>query len=171
MTALAKRQLATFPRRVQDEEDVALDVLNSCFVRARKGGFPDLHDRTDLWRLLVKISARKVVDQKRLQMAGKRGGGRVRGESAFRSPSHDNRLAMEEQVAGVEPTPDMIVAIDEAVRGRLAMLDDELREVARMKLEGFTNDEIAESLGRVERTIQRKLKFIRRIWSESDGGG
>lgn len=45
--------------------------------------------------------------------------------------------------------------------------DDSLRQVALWKLEGLTNREIAERLGCVEKTIERKLKSIRQLWSES----
>jgi DNA-directed RNA polymerase specialized sigma24 family protein len=46
--------------------------------------------------------------------------------------------------------------------------DDELRAIARLKLEGFTNPEIAERLGVVERTVERRLNRIRRQWSEGE---
>jgi DNA-directed RNA polymerase specialized sigma24 family protein len=38
-----------------------------------------------------------------------------------------------------------------------------------MKLEGYTNREIAELLGRVERTIERKLSRIRQAWLNHGG--
>ena len=44
--------------------------------------------------------------------------------------------------------------------------DDTLKLVARRRLEGFTNNEIAEELGCVPRTVERKLERIRSIWSK-----
>jgi DNA-directed RNA polymerase specialized sigma24 family protein len=38
-----------------------------------------------------------------------------------------------------------------------------LRSVATLKLEGYTNDEIAERLGCVTSTVERKLAVIRRL--------
>ena len=37
--------------------------------------------------------------------------------------------------------------------------------VARLKLQQYTNAEIAIELGIVERTVERKLEHIRAIWS------
>ena len=43
--------------------------------------------------------------------------------------------------------------------------DSALSEVAIAKMEGYTNDEIADRLGVKTRTIERKLRIIREIWS------
>jgi DNA-directed RNA polymerase specialized sigma24 family protein len=52
----------------------------------------------------------------------------------------------------------------------LGLLDDDsLRQIARLKLEGYTNEEIAERLGIVERTVERRLNRIRRQWMEALG--
>ena len=51
-------------------------------------------------------------------------------------------------------------------RRLLALLDDpELVSVACWKLEGYTTDEMADKLGYVSRTIERKLQVIRTIWA------
>ena len=47
--------------------------------------------------------------------------------------------------------------------------DESLRAVARWKMEGWTNREIAARLGCVEHTVERKLRSIRRLWSEEVG--
>jgi DNA-directed RNA polymerase specialized sigma24 family protein len=44
--------------------------------------------------------------------------------------------------------------------------DESLRAVARWKMEGWTNREVAARLGCVEHTAERKLRSIRRLWSE-----
>ena len=43
--------------------------------------------------------------------------------------------------------------------------DGELRSVALWKLEGLSNDEIAQRLGCVRRSVERKLQLIREVWS------
>ena len=55
---LARRRLGELPRRVADEEDVALSAMNSLFRGAKAGRFPRLEDRDDLWKLLVTIRER-----------------------------------------------------------------------------------------------------------------
>jgi DNA-binding NarL/FixJ family response regulator len=46
-------------------------------------------------------------------------------------------------------------------------LDQELRRVALLKLEGDTDQEIATKLGFCRRTVSFKLALIRRIWKEA----
>jgi DNA-directed RNA polymerase specialized sigma24 family protein len=46
-------------------------------------------------------------------------------------------------------------------------LFDDLRQVARLRLEEYTNGEIAGRLGCSERTVERKLVLIRGFWEET----
>jgi hypothetical protein len=46
--------------------------------------------------------------------------------------------------------------------------DDSLRVVAGMKLEGYTNGEIAQHLGCGHRTVERKLQVIRQLWLDDE---
>jgi DNA-directed RNA polymerase specialized sigma24 family protein len=49
----------------------------------------------------------------------------------------------------------------------LAELENEqLRQIAQWKVEGFTNEEIAGELGRAVPTVERKLARIRRQWEK-----
>lgn len=43
--------------------------------------------------------------------------------------------------------------------------NDEFRKVALLKVEGYTNNEIANALQCTRRTVQRRLEFIRTVWS------
>ena len=61
-----------------DEEDIAGSVMESLLRAAQKGRFPDLADRHDLWRLLLRITVRKVVDLKRRESRKRSVGGRVK---------------------------------------------------------------------------------------------
>jgi DNA-directed RNA polymerase specialized sigma24 family protein len=45
--------------------------------------------------------------------------------------------------------------------------EPDLRKLVVLKLEGHTNDEIAELMKVTRRTVQRKLELIRRIWLDS----
>ena len=166
LTALARKLLRGTPQRAEDEEDVVLAALDSFFRGARGGRFPRLHDRMDLWPLLVKITARKAVNQIQKQRAQKRGGGNVRGESVFTDWAGDDTAGIE-QIVGTEPTPDFAAQVAEQCEHLLTSLEDEsLRAIARLKLEGYTNPEISEKIGVVERTVERRLRRIRREWSD-----
>jgi DNA-directed RNA polymerase specialized sigma24 family protein len=165
LAALARKQLRGLPRRATDEEDVVLSALDSFFRGAREGRFPLLSERS-LWPLLVKITARKACNQVKHQRTGKRGGGQVRGESAFVRRDHSDRAGIAE-VVGETPTPEFALEVTEECQRLLDLLDDEsLRRVAMLKLAGHTNLEIARELAVVERTVERKLERIRKLWNE-----
>ena len=46
--------------------------------------------------------------------------------------------------------------------------DEQLRTVARLKLAGYTSQEIADQLGVVEWTVERKLRLIRNQWANDE---
>lgn len=164
LVAYARRRMSAMPRRVADEEDVALSAFQSFCRGAMEGRFPQLGGRDDLWRLLVTITARKARDQLVRQLAAKRGGGKVRGESVFDVPQSDDSPGI--QNAAVDgQLPDLEVMVFENCQNLLTALGDEtLAQVATLKLEGYTNEEIAEKLQCVPRTIERKLERIRQKW-------
>ena len=60
---LARAALGAAPRAAVDDEDVALSAFDALSRGLVEGRFPDLRDRTDLWRLLVVITAQKALDQ------------------------------------------------------------------------------------------------------------
>ncbi len=157
-------------RRAADEEDVALSAMNSFYKRAADGQFC-LGDRQELWKLLVTITVRKAYAELKRQKAKKRGEGQVRGESIFLKPGKDEAdLGGIGQVLGHEPTPELAALAAEGLEQLFKVLDDEsLVAVARYKLEGYTNDEIADFLECVPRTVERKLRLIRDKWAKELG--
>jgi DNA-directed RNA polymerase specialized sigma24 family protein len=172
MVNLARRKLEGMPRRVADEEDVALSAMKS-FCRGAVGGrFPKLQDSADLWKLLMTITARKACAQRRRHMAAMRGGGGVRGESVFaRRDEPDDAAGGIGEVLGQEPTPELAnMLVEDAQRMLEALGDDVLRRVALMALEGHSTEEIADALGCVRRTVERKLERIRDKWSRQGSG-
>lgn len=160
MVELAQQRLAGNPKRVADEEDVALSAFNSFCLGARNGRFPQLTDRHNLWPLLVAITAHKSVDLIRRESRQKRGGGRLR--------RWIDRLLEPEELISRAPTPEFAVQVAEELDRLLERLhrtgDAQLREIALWKMQGDSNGEIAERLGCVRRTVERKLKMIARIW-------
>ena len=166
LVGVARRQLGVAPRRVADEEDVALSVFDVLCRGAAQGRFTELETRDDLWRLLVAITAKKVVDQVRHQTRLKRGGGDVRGHSLF-SQAGDIPAGFDEFLHD-RPTPDFLLMMDEEQGRMLARLrDDTLRQIALGRMEGRSNQEIAVQLGISLRSVERKLNLIRDEWSDA----
>jgi DNA-directed RNA polymerase specialized sigma24 family protein len=165
LSGLARRRLAPNRRRVTDEDDVAASAMMSFYKGLEAGKF-SIADRGDLWRLLVTITGRKAIKVARRDSAAKRGGGAVRGESVFLRHGDEAAGGIEAH-AVVAITPELELELEENRQNLMNMLkDDSLRDVANMRLEGFSCEEIAEKLGCVPRTITRKLALIKEIWEQ-----
>jgi DNA-directed RNA polymerase specialized sigma24 family protein len=166
LVELARQQLRGLRGGAADEEDVALSAFDSFCRGARQGRFPRLEDRDDLWQLLLMITARKAVNLLKHERRKKRGEGQVVPLSALagRRAEGEEADALAE-VMGREPTPELAAQVAEECRRLLNELEnEELRVIAVAKMEGHTNAEIAQRLGRGESTVERKLTLIRKAW-------
>lgn len=154
LVRLARRRLNGTARKMMDEEDVALSVFKSLCLRAARGQFGWLTDRDDLWRILVTLTRRKAAAAIRHERRAKRGGSR-------------EQAGLVEFMPAGDPSPVMLASLNDERQRLLAILPDEAcRQVARLKMDGETDVEIAARLGIVERTVRRKMKLIRTMWEE-----
>ena len=143
-------------RAVSDEEDIVLSVFDSFYDAAQLGRFPDLADRDELWRLLMRMSARKVVDKRRSEGRKRRGGE----FQAFSLDAGDEGELFE--LTADEPSPEMVLMMEESVEQFFSHLGvGQLRDLAVAKLEGYSNAELAQRFACSERTIERRLHLIR----------
>lgn len=166
---LARRKLGASDRRVSDEEDVAISAFHSLCVRAADGRLM-VDSRDDLWKLLVVITIRKSYARLKYNNASKRGGGNLRltligGDFSDGEPQQAIDL-----MASDEPSPDMIAAFSETCSRMLEGLDESQREIALLKMQGYTNEEIAERLNCSTRRVTRKLTLIRQQWALEQTG-
>jgi RNA polymerase sigma factor (sigma-70 family) len=144
-------------RAVSDEEDIVLSVFDSFYHAAENGRFPDLSDRDDLWRLLLRMAARKVIDKRRRDRRQRRGGN-VKLQ-ALEQAGDDARVI---EAIGDEPSPEMVLMMQESVEQLFSHLGvGQLSDLAGAKLEGYSNAELAQRFGCSERTIERRLHLIR----------
>jgi DNA-directed RNA polymerase specialized sigma24 family protein len=155
LVRIAEARLHAALRRAIDGEDIVTQaVLELCDCLAREDAaerFPRLHNREQLWRLLVCFTARAAFDhnQKAARRAAVVAGESALGEEGFAA------------LAGREPPPEFAAAVGDLLE---KLPDDGLRQVALWKLEGCTNEEIARRLGRAVTTVEVKLKAIRALW-------
>ena len=156
------RLLATAKRggnapRSYDEEDVAQSVFGNLCLVARRGDFPDIADRDELWRLLTAMVLNKARRKARDENRHKRGGG-VR-----HVPITDTLC---DEISDPDGDPQVAtIAQDECAR-LLRLLDrEEVQLVALLKVEGYTNSEIADQIGCTRRSVQRRLNLIRDAWA------
>jgi DNA-directed RNA polymerase specialized sigma24 family protein len=156
LVRLARADLRAKPRGAVDEVDIALSAFDSFCRGAEQGRFPRLDDRDSLWRLLVTIMARKVVDQVEHQCRKKRGGGRVRNETDLAGPESEAGAGGLDRAVGREPSPEFAAMMADECRHLLAALGDEtLRQIALLRMEGYSDGEIASRLDCGLRTVGR----------------
>jgi DNA-directed RNA polymerase specialized sigma24 family protein len=171
LLGLARVKLQGKDLRVADEEDVVNSALAGFFLGAERGQYTQLHDRDDLWHLLVKITIRKAERLVKEQRRQKRCPFR---ESHGTAQGLPGALAVDvpvEQIADRKVRPDLEVLANETIEHLLRRLGNaRLRAIALLKSEGYLNEEIASMLGCSSRTIARKLQLIRTIWNEEGGG-
>lgn len=156
LVELARHKLLGAKPRTADEEDVALSAFDSFCRGVKRGRFPDLQDRDNLWKLLVVLTSRKACHLLRDEQRLKRGGGQ--------RPAAAEDL---QQVVSQEPSPEFAAELAENCQRLLGLLGDaELSTIAMSKMEGYTNDEIAADLKCAPRTVERKLRLIRGLWEK-----
>ena len=132
--------------------------------------YPGSTTATTSGGLLVVITERKALDQAQRERRQKRGGGKILGTPDL--PDADGRAGGLAGVASPEPTPEFAAQVaDECGRLLGKLRDDGLRQAAQLKMEGYTNEEVAERLGCSLRSVARKLELIRRTWEDEEGAG
>jgi DNA-directed RNA polymerase specialized sigma24 family protein len=162
LVRVAQARLAGLPRLRTDAEDVALSALDSFLRRAAAGRFPRLDDRQDLWALLLTLTCRKAARLVR-RAAGGPGRPPIHPFTDLENDQQRRSSPLEEAIAA-DPDPAEAAALADEVARLLGMLSDQLRTVAVMALEGYTNREIGERLDLCEGSIGRKLRLIRATW-------
>lgn len=162
LLGLARKTLGTRGQAGFDADDVVQSAFFSFWQRAAAGQFADDMDRDDLWNLLGVITVRKARKKVRDGLAAKRGGGKVFVEASV--PRQDGMPFNLDAAVGAVPAGDL----DQVCEDLLGRLDDEPRSIVLLKLMGYTNREIADTLDCTERKVERKLQLIRRIWHETE---
>ncbi len=141
-------------------EDAVQEAFWKFLVRVEEGKYDDDLRRDDLWRILSKFTVQRARKQILKEKTQKRGGGRVRTESELASSS--SRGFRLDAVFSDVPTADCDMIFQEL----LEQLGSELREIAVMRLAGYSNLQIRDFLGCSLRSVERRIQLIRSIWKE-----
>ena len=132
---------------------MVVDAFDSLCRRVRHGGFPRLDGREDLWQVLVMLVQRKAINQKRRELAAKRGG-RLQ-------PLDPTQL---DQLSHKEPTAEFAAELVEQISQLRETLGDRAFHIVVAKMEGFKNGEIAKRVGTSVSTVERTLSLVRKRW-------
>jgi RNA polymerase sigma factor (sigma-70 family) len=143
-------------------------MCKSFCLRQRRGDF-DLSNRDQLWKLLVQITLRKARNTANRHLLAKRDVRRDANDGVAPAADCDEQTTLLNQLDMDDPTPAEAALLNEALELRFqALREPELRLIAQKKLEGYTNQEIAQELQCTVRTVERKLARIRTYWGEAE---
>jgi DNA-directed RNA polymerase specialized sigma24 family protein len=159
LRALASKVLAGYelPMGAEDAVQQAFFNLFRRVERVEVEG--DLH-HDELWKLLGITTAQIATKQRRSESTKKRGGGKVHLEAELGGPNQRLNL---DQLMGFVPSPDC----DLICADLLNRLDKDVREIAVLRLAGYTNLETKDLTGHPLRSVERRLQLIRSNWSAS----
>lgn len=157
---LANKKLGAASKRAHDEEDIALSAINALCTGAKEGKFRQLENRDDLWQLLCMLTSRKAALAWRKQQNKKEVG-----ESIIGFGTEEERMTLDQFVQGA-PDQNYLDSLTATSSELMAGLDERLRQVALLKLRGFSNQEIADQLQRSVKSVERYLQTIRKKWND-----
>ena len=154
---LAVRHMTGALCRREGPDDVVQSVFRTFFRRARSGQF-DLPEQECLWRLLCAITMTKIHEKERFHRRQKRHMDREQDEAANR----DDAPRAIDHLAASDPDPEKAAEFADILDQLLAGFSEDKRAVVELKLQKFTNAEIAERLRCSEHTVRRILKHVQK---------
>lgn len=161
----ARKKLSPRTRPLYDEEDAAQSAFQSVCAGIAAGRFPDLQDRDGLLRLMLVITSRKISRRHQHDRRQQRDVRRNLTSRIFANGVDDSVNDPVKQLASREPTPEFAAEFVETCESLFMSLDDpQMQEVVTLRMEGYTDSEIADRLKCSRRTVQRSLEVIRRQW-------
>jgi RNA polymerase sigma-70 factor, ECF subfamily len=163
LQALVRRHLDNRIRRREDEQDILQSMYSSFCIGQFEGKTPPA-SRGELWKLLVRITMCKVVNTAHFHMAKRRDVRRETAGARERSGGGESMFPqwMLEHVDNAHPSHEEKIIVLEELDRLLQGLPEELRQIVLWKLDGFTNAEIACSIGRTVRCVELKMQLIRK---------
>lgn len=158
---LARSRLSSSTKRVYDENDAVQSMFRSVCFGLADGRFPELKDRESLWRLMLVITSQKISNRHRFDKQQRRDIRRTLTDSVFCGNSDE--VEANQLVLSREPTPEFAAEFVETCEALFSGLaDPSLEQVVILRMEGFTDTEIADRMNCSRRTIQRRFEVIRR---------
>jgi RNA polymerase sigma factor (sigma-70 family) len=144
---LVEREMNRRFRRREDPEDVVQSAFRTFYRRNAKGEF-HIDSSVDLWRLLETITRHKMLKHVEKLGAGKRNPKREE------YPEGDD-------LRGRVPSPEEAAIAADLMEKALTGLDETYVDVLHMRLQKYTEEEIAAELDCTRAFVRTKLNRIR----------
>jgi RNA polymerase sigma factor (sigma-70 family) len=163
-----------------DAEDAVNGTLAKLYRRAIDGELPSVESSVGFWRMFFSMLKDEIRGALAHDAAIKRGGPgahRSRDQSRLGGNSRPRREGLSlddlsvDEVYALLPSSRDLALIEVEIEEFLQHLDDPLtRKIAVLKLQSYTNEQIAELLELNERTIERKLVALRGRFLKYEAG-
>jgi RNA polymerase sigma-70 factor (ECF subfamily) len=138
-----------------DPEDIVQSVFRTFFHRLKDGQFVFAH-QDDLCKLLVRITLHKTLRQVAFHKAAKR-------DPSMETEQGEHHREQLLALLDNEPTPEAAVTFVDQLEHFLGQLRPQEREILELRLQGYSNEEIAQRLGLYDRKIRRAIEHVRAI--------
>lgn len=156
----ASRRIAPRLQPRMGPEDVVQSACRTFFRRSTSGEIT-VSDTTSLWRLLCAITLTKVRQHARFHLRQRRS---VQRETPQEDAS--DREPKEPLPTATQPTPQEVAEFAEQLERLIGSLASEEQQLVQLRLEGFTQAEIAAKMQCSERTVRRLLSRVRSQWTQ-----
>ncbi|MEM9367795.1 MAG: sigma-70 family RNA polymerase sigma factor [Planctomycetota bacterium] len=165
LISLVHRRMSSRLNRRVDAEDVVQSAFRSFFAGVDQNRF-QFDQSGDLWKLLVVVSLNKLRRRVAHHRAAKRGMDREQSVARDADSSTDARLVHCFEAAASEPLPDAAAAVMDELALLTSDMDETQSEIVQLRLQGYEMLEIADQIGRSERTVRRVLSRVREQWQD-----
>lgn len=159
LSGIVTSQLADRFRSRMDADDVLQSSCRSFFRRVQEGHF-EFDEDDDVWKLLVTITLNKLRNQIRKHSAAKRDAGQESRPSSNQGPDE----FYVQKLTGT-PQPVEAFAFTESIETVADKLSPQHALMLVQRLEGHSQQEIADSFGTSDRTIRRMLDDVKQLFS------
>lgn len=157
LVAYAAFRLKQLGVRATEADDIAQEVFMGLFRRTVDGKMPDLIDRDDLWLKLRRICGDRVKDARRKRT--------LNTESAL-GDGVDVSVVGLARVAE-QHFDDCVLTLEHGLlQHYLRQRSPDLPEIASLRMQGYSIDQIAEKLQLPPRTVDRRVQWINELCDE-----
>ena len=163
---VADKQLSGRMRRRVGSDDIVQSACRTFFRRVSQGQF-DLPDAEALWRLICSITLNKARRAARDQSRQRRS---IDREQDIDARAH-GETAPSANLEANAPSPFDAAELADQMEALLSSLNEQECVMLDLKLQQFTNDEIAEKVGCSERTVRRVIKRLQDEWLRMEEQG
>ncbi len=136
------------------EDDLSVETMYCLWFDLSGGRFSKVNNRDELWYAIMRIAKSRMIDRHRYLS-------RIR-RAAIKTISLSSLVIGSKTQSEI----DQFIIYDAWKLFTESLEDQQLKELVRMKMDGLSSDVVAEQLGLVPRTVQRKLKIIRELWED-----